>query len=74
MLVNPVVSPCVRIVGKIDISLPTHANIAVGEISPSNENGGIVPPWLRNDFTILPMPDGWREPDDNYLPVEEANI
>ncbi len=31
--------------------------------SPSiNENTGIVPPWLQDPITILPMPDDWSAP------------
>jgi hypothetical protein len=36
---------------------------------PSNGNSGIVPPWLRNPITILPMPDGWQQ-----APTLEAKL
>ena len=31
---------------------PVHNNVVV----PTNGNTGIVPPWLRDDFWILPVP------------------
>jgi hypothetical protein len=37
--------------------LPTYVSVM------RNDNGGIVPPWLREEFHILPMPDDWM-PDD----------
>lgn len=29
-------------------------------VPPPNGNPGIVPPWLQNDWHILPMPPGWE--------------
>jgi len=44
-------------------------------IAPPNGNPGIVPPWLQNPITILPMPDGWQEaPALPPVPVPAAKI
>lgn len=29
-----------------------------------------VPPWLQDEFKILPMPQNWREPTDIERAVE----